>query len=386
MKCPECGEELQPGVRVCPNCEYELSEAEMAQAGEAPAAPQKPNVAAPAKPAAAAPAKPNVAAPERPAAVKPQKPAQPEVAMPESIMAHGDVSVASSQDHSVHNTQNTTNNTQNNVANNTTNNTQQTIIINVGAGGQLPGGIVDENTTRAVNEVAQQQAQQRPRQPQQPKPQQQKQQEEVPTFSDRKPGKDEKGVGSITGEGTIYVQTGRKMPGWLIGLIIVVVLGIAGALVFGGGKKASPEPESQATEAVATKPGKATPAATKPAKPAKAEPAATTAPAATTTPATSSSTTTTQPATTTSRAVAPAQADPYQEGMNAYNSGDYDRAVDQLGKAAAASDKKKAAEAAFKLGLMYETGDGVAQNKQQAIEWYQKAAKLGSKEAKRKLM
>ena len=35
---------------------------------------------------------------------------------------------------------------------------------------------------------------------------------------------------------------------------------------------------------------------------------------------------------------------------------------------------------------MYETGDGVAVDKKQAIEWYEKAAKLGSKEAKRKLM
>lgn len=385
MKCPECGEELQPGVRVCPNCEYELSDAEMAQNGAAaPAAPERP--------AAQAPQKPAVSAPERPAGYKPQKPAQPEVAMPESIMAHGDVSVASNQqdDHSVHQTQNTTNNTQNNTTNHTTNNTQQTIIINVGAGGQLPGGIVDEQTRRAVNEVAQQQAEaqaqqqrQRPQQPKPQKPQQQAQQEE-PTFSDRKPQKDEKGVGSITGQGTITVQTGRKMPGWLIGVIIVVVLGVAGALLFGGGKKASPEPEGQKTEAVTSKPAKTTPA-TKTTSTTKTTPATKTtesAPAATTTTTTTSS----QPATTTSRAVAPAQADPYQEGMNAYNSGDYGRAVEQLGKAAASAEKKKAADAAFKLGLMYETGDGVAADKQQAIEWYQKAAKLGSKEAKRKLM
>ena len=371
MKCPECGEELQPGVRVCPNCEYELSDAEMAQNGGA-----KP--AAPEKPAAQAAQKPSVSAPERPAGYKPQKPAQPEVAMPESIMSHGDVNVSSNQDHSVHQTQNTTNNTQNN----TTNNTQQTIIINVGAGGQLPGGIVDENTTRAVNEVAQQQAQQqRQRQPQQ-KPQQ-KQQADEPTFSDRKPGKNEKGVGSISGDNTIYVQTGRKMPGWLIAVIIVVVIGIAGALVFGGGKKASPEPEGQATESVAAKPGKATPEKTTPAKPAKATTTTTTT---TTTTAAETTTTSSKPAATTSHAIAPAQADPYQEGMNAYNNGDYGRAVEQLGKAAAASDKKKAADAAYKLGLMYETGDGVAADKQQAIEWYQKAAKLGSKDAKRKLM
>ena len=72
--------------------------------------------------------------------------------------------------------------------------------------------------------------------------------------------------------------------------------------------------------------------------------------------------------------------------MNAYNSGDYGRAVEQLSKASSSAEKEKAADAAYKLGLMYETGDGVAADKQQAIEWYQKAAKLGSKEAKRKLM
>lgn len=374
MKCPECGEELQPGVRVCPNCEYELSDAEMAANGGA-----KPS--APERPAASAPQKPSVSTPERPAGYKPQKPAQPEVAMPESILSHGDVNVSSNQDHSVHQTQNTTNNTQNN----TTNNTQQTIIINVGAGGQLPGGIVDEQTRRAVNEVAQQQAQQeqqRQRQqpnPQQPKPQQPTEQE-VPTFTDRKPAKDEKGVGSIAGQGTITVQTGRKMPGWVIAVIIVVVIGVAGALVFGGGKKVSPEPEGQKAETVSNTPAKTT---TTPAKPAKTQ----TTPSAQTTPTTQTTAASpTSPATTTSRAVAPAQADPYQEGMNAYNSGDYGRAVEQLSKASASAEKKKAADAAYKLGLMYETGDGVAADKQQAIEWYQKAAKLGSKEAKRKLM
>lgn len=381
MNCPECGEALQPGVRVCPNCEYELTDAEMAQnGGAAPAAPEKPSVSAPSRPTTSAPTAPTN--PVKP--VKPAKPAAPDVAMPESIMAHGDVSVASHQqdDHSVHHTQNTTNNTQNNVANNTTNNTQQTIIINVGTGGQLPGGIVDEQTTRAVNEVAAQQAQQQPRKPQQPKPQQQ----EVPTFTD-KPQKDEKGVGSITGEGTIYVQTGKKMPGWLIGLIVVVIIGAACAFLFSG-RKASPEPEGQMTETV-TKPAETTKPATK--KPAATTttttPASTTtttpaAPAATTTPSTSGTTTSTKPATTTARAVA----DPYQDGMSAYQNGDYDKAVEQLSKAAASAEKKKAAEAAYKLGLMYETGDGVAVDKKQAIEWYEKAAKLGSKEAKRKLM
>lgn len=389
MNCPECGEALQPGVRVCPNCEYELTEAEFAQNSPAPAAPEKPSVTPPSRPATATPTRPATSAPAKP--TKPAAPAAPDVSMPESIMAHGDVSVASNQhdDHSVHTTQNTTHNTQNNVANNTTNNTQQTIIINVGAGGQLPGGIVDEQTTRAVNEVAAQQAQQQPRKPkpQQPKPK--PQDDDTPTFTD-KPQKDEKGVGSITGEGTIYVQTGRKMPAWLIILIVAAVIIIAGVFLFSG-KKASPEPQGPAATETVAKPAATKPAAT---KPTAAKPAATTtttttttAPAAATAPtetpaSTSGTTTTTRPAATTSRAVA----DPYEDGMNAYRSGDYDKAVEQLNKAAQSAEKKKAADAAYKLGLMYETGDGVPADKQQAIEYYQKAAKLGSKEAKRKLM
>ena len=341
MKCPECGEEIPAGIRICPNCDYELTDAEFAAAGGAPA-PAKPD-----KPAVSAPERPGVAA-----TTKPGKPVAPDVAMPESIMAHGDVSV--STDHSVHNTQNntqnTTNNTQNNVANtttnNTTNNTQQTIIINVGAGGQLPGGIVDDATTAAVNDAAaQQQKQQRQQRPQQNAPQ-----------VEAEDG--QKGVGSITGEGTIYIKTGRRVPTWLIATIIGVVLGIGIAVYLR--MSSQPAAEDAKTETVATPKQDAAPAGGQ---------------------AAAKSGSTAKPA-----AAKPKPADPYADGMKAYNNGDYDAAVKNLTKASNLSDKQKAGEAAFKLGLMYETGDGVAADKQKAIEWYEKAAKLGNKGAKRKLM
>ena len=345
MKCPECNEEIPVGTRICPNCDYELTDAEFAAAGGAPA-PAKPD-----KPAVSAPERPSVSAPSKPSAAAPGKPAAPDVAMPESIMAHGDVSV--SADHSVHNTQNntqnTTNNTQNNVANtttnNTTNNTQQTIIINVGAGGQLPGGIVDDATTAAVNDAAaQQQKQQRQQRPQQNAPQ-----------VEAEDG--QKGVGSITGEGTIYIKTGRRMPTWLIATIVGVVLGIG--VVFYLRTSSKPAAEGAKTETVATPKQDATTAGGQ---------------------AAAKSTTASKPA------AKPKPADPYADGMKAYNNGDYDGAVKNLTKASNLSDKQKAGEAAFKLGLMYETGDGVAADKQKAIEWYEKAAKLGNKSAKRKLM
>lgn len=349
MKCPECNEEIPAGTRICPNCDYELTDAEFAAAGGAAApdkptvsAPERPNMAAPSKPSAAAPSKPNISAP-----TKPGKPAAPDVAMPESIMAHGDVSV--SADHSVHNTQNNTQNTQNNianttnVANNTTNNTQQTIIINVGAGGQLPGGIVDDATTAAVNDAASKQKQ----------PRQQHQQQSAPHVEAEE---GQKGVGSITGEGTIYIKTGRRMPTWLIATIAGVVLGIGIVIYLRTSRK--PVTEGAKTETVAAPAQNATPAGQTAAK----------------------------TGTASKPASKPKPADPYADGMKAYNNGDYDNAVKNLTKASNLSDKQKAGEAAFKLGTMYENGEGVDANKQKAIEWYEKAAKLGNKNAKRKLM
>ena len=353
MKCPECNEEIPAGTRICPNCDYELTDAEFAAAGGASTpekptvnAPERPNVAVPSNPSAAAPSKPTMSAP-----AKPGKPAAPDVAMPESIMAHGDVSV--SADHSVHNTQNntqnTTNNTQNNVANtttnNTTNNTQQTIIINVGAGGQLPGGIVDDATTAAVNDVASKQKPQRQQRPQQ-------------SASPIEAEEGQKGVGSITGEGTIYIKTGRRMPTWLIATIAGVVLGIGVVIYLRTGS--TPAADGAKTETVATPAQNGT--------------------------SSGGQTASKSGSASKSAAAKPKPADPYADGMKAYDNGDYDKAVTNLTKAANLSDKQKAGEAAFKLGTMYENGEGVEANKKKAIEWYEKAAKLGNKNAKRKLM
>ena len=39
----------------------------------------------------------------------------------------------------------------------------------------------------------------------------------------------------------------------------------------------------------------------------------------------------------------------------------------------------------YDLGVMYENGDGVVKNQQQAAEWYRKAAVLGEPHAKQSL-
>jgi len=190
---------MQPGVRVCPNCEYELTDAEFAQAGGA----------APAKPEVAAPAKPDVAAPARPATGKPSKPAKPEVAMPESILSHGDVSVSHAEDNSVHNDNSVQNNVQTNVTDNsqTVNNTNQTvnnnttILIMGGGSAPLPDGI-DENTASAVRQAQQQIAQ---------------------SGTQDGDGNGEKGVGSIA-DGPAYTPSTMGGAKKWIGIIVSVLV------------------------------------------------------------------------------------------------------------------------------------------------------------------
>lgn len=194
---------MQPGVRVCPNCEYELTDAEFAQAGGA----------APSKPEVTAPAKPDVAAPARPTTGKPSKPSKPEVAMPESILSHGDVSVSHAEDNSVHNDNSVQNNVQTNVTDNsqTVNNTNQTvnnnttILIMGGGSAPLPDGI-DENTASAVRQAQQQMAQSAP-------------QEGIAG------GPDEKGVGSIA-DGPAYTPSSmggaKKWIGIIVGVLVII--------------------------------------------------------------------------------------------------------------------------------------------------------------------
>lgn len=193
---------MQPGVRVCPNCEYELTDAEFAQAGGA----------APAKPEVSAPAKPDVAAPARPTTGKPSKPAKPDVAMPESILSHGDVSVSHAEDNSVHNDNSVQNNVQTNVTDNSQTvhnvNNNTTILIMGGGSAPLPDGI-DENTASAVRQAQQQMAQSAP-------------QEGIAA------GPDEKGVGSIAdGPGYTPSHIGGGAKKW-IGIIVsaLVLIGV----------------------------------------------------------------------------------------------------------------------------------------------------------------
>ena len=77
---------------------------------------------------------------------------------------------------------------------------------------------------------------------------------------------------------------------------------------------------------------------------------------------------------------APAWADDhaqFQQGYTAYQAGNYAQAL-RLWQPLA---QKGNAEAKFALGLMYDNGQGVAQNDQQAAAWYQKAANQGHAKA-----
>jgi hypothetical protein len=69
------------------------------------------------------------------------------------------------------------------------------------------------------------------------------------------------------------------------------------------------------------------------------------------------------------RAVAAATDD----GEKAYERGDYAAAIAAFEKAAAAGD----ADAQFNLGVMYEAGQGVAQDHARALAWWLKAAEQG---------
>ncbi len=77
---------------------------------------------------------------------------------------------------------------------------------------------------------------------------------------------------------------------------------------------------------------------------------------------------------------APAFAD-FQDGVNAFENGDF---------AAALAEWKPLAEqgntdAQYNLGLMYDNGDGVAQDDIEAMKWYTLAADLGDAKAQYKL-
>ncbi len=67
----------------------------------------------------------------------------------------------------------------------------------------------------------------------------------------------------------------------------------------------------------------------------------------------------------------------YQAGMDAYNRGDFAKALREWQPLAEGGD----ASAQFSLGLLYENGDGVPRDYSKAREWYEKAAAQGEVKA-----
>ena len=73
----------------------------------------------------------------------------------------------------------------------------------------------------------------------------------------------------------------------------------------------------------------------------------------------------------------PAHAGPYEDGLTAYQRGDYATAVTWFRKAA----DQGVAIAQVTLGLMHAEGEGVPQDYAEAVKWLRKAAKQGLVEA-----
>ena len=66
-----------------------------------------------------------------------------------------------------------------------------------------------------------------------------------------------------------------------------------------------------------------------------------------------------------------ARADDFDDAMDAYQKGNYAKAIELLRPLAAKGD----AVAQFNLGLMYENGKGVTQDYKEAVKWYRLSAK-----------
>ena len=70
-----------------------------------------------------------------------------------------------------------------------------------------------------------------------------------------------------------------------------------------------------------------------------------------------------------------------EDGMEAYENGDYGTASTYFRKAAEQGD----ADAQYFLGWMYDNGEGVTQNDKEAVKWYLKAAEQGDAKAQNSL-
>jgi TPR repeat protein len=72
-------------------------------------------------------------------------------------------------------------------------------------------------------------------------------------------------------------------------------------------------------------------------------------------------------------ALAAARADPFNDGIAAYDQGDYATALKILRPLAEHGDAK----AQFRIGVMYDAGEGVPQDQAEAAKWYRKAGHQG---------
>ena len=70
---------------------------------------------------------------------------------------------------------------------------------------------------------------------------------------------------------------------------------------------------------------------------------------------------------------ASATADPFKEGINAFNRKDYVEALELLQVAA----KHGNVAAQFNVGIMYQDGIGIPKDYAKALKWYTKAANQG---------
>lgn len=71
----------------------------------------------------------------------------------------------------------------------------------------------------------------------------------------------------------------------------------------------------------------------------------------------------------------------FDEGLTAYNKGDFATALKEWKPLADQGN----AEAQFNLGVMYDNGQGVAQDYAQAVQWYRKSADQGDADAQNNL-
>ena len=71
----------------------------------------------------------------------------------------------------------------------------------------------------------------------------------------------------------------------------------------------------------------------------------------------------------------------FYEGFNAYNKGDYATALSEFRPLA----EQGLPAAQYNLGVMYDKGQGVAQNYAEAVKWYRKAAEQGHAKAQSNL-